>query len=62
MYIKNTSELIGNGRTEAERDARRSCLDALEYALEAVEPAALIKAKVRVTSDRRFLVIDRRRG
>ncbi len=61
MYIKNTSELIGNGRTDAERDARRSCLDALEYALEAVEPAALIKAKVRVTSDRRFLVIDRRR-
>jgi len=61
MYIKNASELIKNGQTKAEKDARRSCLDALEYALEAVEPAALVKAKVRVTSDRRFLVVGRKR-
>ena len=56
MYIKNSSELIGNGRTKAERDARRSSLEALESALEAVEPTALIKGRLRMTGDRRLLV------
>lgn len=48
MYIKNTSALVQNGRSDAERRARRLCLDAVEVALSAVEPSGLVKSKVRV--------------
>lgn len=48
MYIKNASELIRNGRTVAERRARRLCLEGVEAALSATEPSKLMKSKVRL--------------
>lgn len=59
MYIKNAAELIENGRTRAERNARRLSLDALEYALRAVEPFMLVRTHMRLRSD--TLSIGRRR-
>ncbi|MDA4122880.1 MAG: DUF4147 domain-containing protein [Thaumarchaeota archaeon] len=61
MYIKNSSELVENGKTKAERSARRFCLEAVESALQAVEPGALVRAKVKLSEDRRYLVVGRRR-
>lgn len=61
MYIKNASELVENGKTKAERSARRFCIEAVESALRAVEPGALVRAKVKLSEDRRFLVVGRRR-
>lgn len=61
MYIRNASRLIENGATEADMRARKFCLKALESALAAVEPASLIRQKVRVTADYRYLVIDKKR-
>jgi glycerate 2-kinase len=48
MYIKNAPALIENGRTKADKVARRLCLDAAEAALRAVEPSKLMHSKVRV--------------
>lgn len=52
MYIKNSSDLIENGQTRAERNARKSCLDAIEYALMSVEPSRLVKTRVKLRGDR----------
>ncbi|MGA2198422.1 MAG: glycerate kinase [Nitrososphaerales archaeon] len=48
MRIKNASELIENGETKAERVARCLSLEAVEAALDAVEPRRLIASKLRV--------------
>jgi glycerate-2-kinase len=48
MYIKNASVLIQNGRTHADKLARRLSLDAAEAALRAVEPSKLMRSKVRL--------------
>jgi glycerate-2-kinase len=48
MHVKNAAELIENGESEAERKARRLSLEAVEAALEAVEPGRSIRSKVRV--------------
>jgi glycerate 2-kinase len=49
MYIKNAAALVENGKDDAEKKARRLCLDAVEAALKAVEPSRLVKSKVKVT-------------
>ena len=59
MYIKNALELVENGRTEAERRARRLSLDALEHALRAVEPSMLVRTKVKLQGD--SLLVNKRR-
>lgn len=56
MYVKNASELIRNGRTAAERRARRLCIEGVEAALMAVEPSRLMSSKVRLVG--RKLVVD----
>jgi len=48
VYIKNSTELIENGGTSAERMARKLALDALEHALMAVEPSMLVRTKVKM--------------
>ena len=55
MYIKNASALVRNGRTEAERLARRLALEGAEAALAAVEPSRLMKSKVKLVG-RKLLV------
>ena len=56
MYVKNATELIDNGKTQADREARRVCLGAVEAALKAVEPARLIKSKLSIAGSR--LIVD----
>lgn len=55
MYIKNASALIRNGRTDAERLARRLALEGAEAGLAAVEPSKLMKSKVKLVG-RKLLV------
>jgi glycerate-2-kinase len=45
-HIKNKNYLIENGETEQTRKARTLALQTLEYALNAVNPAKLLKSKV----------------
>lgn len=51
MYIKNASELVENGETQAQRTARRFSLGAVEAALAAVEPGRLFRSKLSVADD-----------
>jgi glycerate 2-kinase len=46
IKIKNKEKLIENGETEQNRKARTIALQTLEYALDAVDPAKLLKLKV----------------
>jgi hypothetical protein len=46
IQIKNKEKLIENGETEQNRKARTIALQTLEYALDAVDPAKLLKSKV----------------
>lgn len=46
--IKNKQQLIENGETPALRKARAIALDALEYALDAVDPKNLLRAKLQL--------------
>lgn len=61
MHIKNASELVENGRTDADKESRRLGLDAVEHALAAVEPGSLVRAKVRLSRDGGTLIVGRKR-
>lgn len=52
MYIRNASALVENGQTRFERAARRLVIDSAERALEAVEPARLMKSKLKLIGGR----------
>lgn len=50
--IKNSRSLILNGRSRLDRKARRLCLDALESALNEVEPYRCVKSRFKVVGKR----------
>jgi len=49
--IKNREELLKNAGSSLDRKARKLAIDALNAALEAVDPRAIIKSKVKVKGD-----------
>ena len=51
VKIKNADELLNNAGSSLDRKARRLAIDALNAALEAVDPEFIIKSKVRVTGN-----------
>lgn len=52
LGIRNRKLLIQNGRTKLDRKARRLALDALEAALKAADPEAIMRSMVEVRGDR----------
>jgi glycerate-2-kinase len=55
IKIKNREKILSNASTEVNREARRIALDAVEKALESVDPRVLIRSKVKV-SDNKLIV------
>lgn len=49
MHIRNASQLADNGTTKSEKAARLHALQAVEAALDAVEPSRLVESKVRLS-------------
>jgi glycerate 2-kinase len=53
--IRSRERIIRNGGSPANQNARKSCLDALEEALDAVDPYRCVRSSMRVTS--RHLIV-----
>lgn len=52
IKIKNRSEILSNAESNLNREARRIALDAIEGAIESVDPKRLIKSKVALSNGR----------
>lgn len=55
-FIRREEQIIRNGSSPANRDARRLCLEALDHALGAVDPYRCVTSRMRLV--RKQLVID----
>ena len=58
MYVKNFSQLTSNNIKEESRELRRIGLNALEIALNSVEPDKLIKKSVKIVEDKLIIQED----
>jgi glycerate-2-kinase len=50
--IKNRKEILSNASTDVNREARRIALDAIEKALESVDPKVLIRSRFKLSNDK----------
>lgn len=58
VNIKNLEEILSNASTDIDREARRIALNAIERALESIDPKELFRSRVKLLNDKLIIYND----